>query len=83
MIIEYLDFDLEIGPGPGRGYPVTVRVPAGEAQATIRFPFDMLALESRLKDLQVALLVIGVVWIRHDFGPNMAGAAILAVFGIC
>lgn len=30
----------------------------------------------------VLLLVGGVIWIRHDFGPNMAGAAVLALFGV-
>jgi len=45
---SYLDFELEIGPGSGRDYPVAViRSPAGEARETMRFPFDDLALESR------------------------------------
>ena len=30
----------------------------------------------------LAVLVAGVVWIRNDFGPDMAGAAVLAVFGV-
>jgi hypothetical protein len=60
MMPSYLDFELEIGDGLGRDYPVAVlRLPAGETQATIRFPFDELQLESRLKDLQVALLRSG------------------------
>ena len=58
--LTYLDFDLEIGPGQGREYPVAVlRSPAGEARETMRFPFDDLQLESRLKDLQIALLRSG------------------------
>jgi formylglycine-generating enzyme required for sulfatase activity len=58
--MEYLDFELEIGQGAGRDYPVAVlRSPAGEARGTMRFPFDQLALESRLKDLQIALLRSG------------------------
>jgi hypothetical protein len=58
--LTYLDFDLEIGPGQGREYPVAVlRSPAGEAHETMRFPFDELQLESRLKDLQIALLRSG------------------------
>jgi formylglycine-generating enzyme required for sulfatase activity len=58
--LTYLDFELEIGPGRGREYPVTVvRSPAGEARETMRFPFDELALEIRLKDLQIALLRSG------------------------
>ena len=57
---SYLDFELEIGPGSGREYPVAVvRSPAGEARETMRFPYDALALESRLKDLQIALLRSG------------------------
>ncbi len=58
--MEYLDFELEIGPGLGREYPVAViRSPAGEARETMCFPFDELALENRLKDLQIALLRSG------------------------
>jgi hypothetical protein len=54
----YLDFELEIGPGQGREYPVTVlRSPSGEAHGILHFPYDELALESRLKDLQIALLM--------------------------
>ena len=58
--LAYLDFDLEIGPGQGREYPVAVlRSPAGEAREVMRFPFDELQLDSRLKDLQIALLRSG------------------------
>jgi len=58
--MNYLDFELEIGLGAGREYPVAVvRSPAGEARETMRFPFDELALENRLKDLQIALLRSG------------------------
>lgn len=57
---EYLDFELEIGLGQGREYPVAVlRSPGGEARAVMRFPFDTLQLENRLKDLQIALLRSG------------------------
>ena len=57
---EYLDFELEIGPGQGREYPVAVlRSPAGEVRATMHFPFDTIQLDSRLKDLQIALLRSG------------------------
>ena len=56
----YLDFDIEIGPGSGREYPVVVvRSAAGEAHEVMHFPFDELALENRLKDLQIALLRSG------------------------
>lgn len=59
---SYLDFELEIGAGQGRDYPVAVlRSPAGEARATMHLPFDEIQLESRLKDLQIALLRSGGV----------------------
>jgi len=58
--LTYLDFELGIGLGSGREYPVAVvRSPAGEARETLRFPFDELALESRLDKLQIALLRSG------------------------
>lgn len=57
---RYLDFELEIGPGEGREYPVrVVRAPGGEASATMRFPFDELALENYLLKLQNVLLRSG------------------------
>ncbi len=59
MQLSYLDFELEIGIGQGRDLPVVARSPAGEARALLHFPFDELALESRLKDLQIALLRSG------------------------
>lgn len=58
--MNYLDFELEIGIGSGRDYPVVVvRSPAGEARETMRFPFDELMLENRLQALQIALLRSG------------------------
>jgi hypothetical protein len=33
--MDYLDFDLEIAPGTGRDYPVSVRSPAGQAYRTL------------------------------------------------
>ncbi len=58
--MNYLDFELEIGQGSGREYPVAlVRSPAGEARATIRFPFDELELENHLQKLEIALLRSG------------------------
>jgi tetratricopeptide (TPR) repeat protein len=57
---DYLDFDLEIGTGTGRDYPVAVLdSPAGEARGSMHFPFDRLALENRLLTLQNALLRSG------------------------
>src|SRR6266849_846973 len=58
--MNYLDFEIEIGVGSGREYPVVVvHSAAGEARETMHFPFDELALENRLKDLQIALLRSG------------------------
>lgn len=57
---DYLDFELEINYGVGKDYPVAIiRSPAGEAFATMHFPFDDLALENSLKDIQIALLRSG------------------------
>src|ERR1051326_5003889 len=54
--MQYLDFDLEIGPGSGQTYPVAViRSPAGEAHGTLHFPFDEAALKERLDQVQTAL----------------------------
>jgi hypothetical protein len=56
----YLDFELEIGLGEGWEYPIAVvHSPVGEARAVMRFPFDDLALESRLDKLKIALLRSG------------------------
>jgi len=39
--MDYLDFEIEIGQGEGRDYPVAViDSPAGEARGTMRFPYD-------------------------------------------
>ncbi|MFZ4656936.1 MAG: SUMF1/EgtB/PvdO family nonheme iron enzyme [Caldilineaceae bacterium] len=60
--LDYLDFELEIGQPTGQNYPLTVlRSPAGEARATLAWPLGELALENRLKDLQIALLSSGGV----------------------
>src|SRR5512143_1886330 len=59
-VVSYLDFEVEIARGYGREYPVAVvKSPAGEARETLKFPFDELALENRLKALQIALLRSG------------------------
>jgi WD40 repeat protein len=58
--VEYLDFELEIGGGHGRTYPVAVVAsPAGEARGTLHFPFDTLALDNHLLALENALLRSG------------------------
>ncbi len=41
---DYFDFELEIGMGSGRSYPVAVRSAAGDARGVMQFPFDDLAL---------------------------------------
>ena len=57
--MQYVDFDLEIGPRPdgqGQDYPVAVvRSPAGEARAVMRFPFDEAALAAYHETIQEAL----------------------------
>ncbi|MDA1094767.1 MAG: hypothetical protein O3A25_16070 [Acidobacteria bacterium] len=56
-MIEHLDFDLHIAKGTGGHYPVSVvKSPVGEASATMAFPFDKVALESRLQGLELAIL---------------------------
>ena len=54
--MEYLDFDLEIGPGQESRYPVTVRLPAGVVQGVLQFPFAPHTLELYLSKLESALL---------------------------
>lgn len=69
----YLDFELEVGPGEGRRYPIAViHSPAGEARSTMDFPYDELALDNRLKDLEVALLRSGGAR-RQTLTPAEAG----------
>ena len=77
----YLDFEVEIGVGHGREYPVAVlRSPAGEPRATMHFPFDELALDLNLSKLQIALLRSGGKYRRvpseeeravQDFGQTL------------
>lgn len=58
--MEYLDFEIEVGPSAEREWPVTVlRSPAGEPRGRLRLPFDDLELENRLQALQIALLRSG------------------------
>ncbi|MET0801082.1 MAG: CHAT domain-containing protein [Actinomycetota bacterium] len=55
--IEYLDFEIEIGPQGADGYPVAVlRSPAGEPRGMLRLPFEGLELENKLQSLRLALL---------------------------
>jgi CHAT domain len=63
--VEYLDFELRVGPGTGTEYPVEVlRSPSGEASGTMRFPFDTLALQNHLQALEIAVLRSGTT--RRD-----------------
>jgi hypothetical protein len=58
--VEYLDFEIEIGLGKGRNFPVRVlHSPAGEREGSMHFPFDELELENYLLRLQNALLATG------------------------
>ena len=55
--IEYLDFELEIGPEAGGAYPIAVlRSPGGEPRGTLNLPFQGLELENKLQALRLALL---------------------------
>jgi len=55
--LEYLDFDLEIGPGDGRNYPVAViDSPSGETQGTMQWPYDEIKLHLHLVELENVLL---------------------------
>ena len=52
----YLEFEVEVGSGRGREYPVAVlRSPEGEARETLRLPYAPAALDARLAALQEAL----------------------------
>ncbi len=58
--MDYLDFDLEIGIGSGRSYPVAViRSPAGEAHSSMTFPFDEGELKEYAEKVQNALVGSG------------------------
>jgi site-specific recombinase XerD/CHAT domain-containing protein len=57
--VNYLDFELVIGPGNSkkRVYPVFVNAsPAGEANEFMKFPFSEQELENQLQALQYALM---------------------------
>jgi CHAT domain len=68
--VEYLDFEIEIGQGEGRFFPVEViRSPAGERRGRMRFPFTELELENNLLKLQNALLSGQAGTRRGSSGP--------------
>ncbi len=63
--MEYLDFEIHIAPGTAREYPIlVVKSPAGEASATLRFPFDAPTLENHLQGVEIAVLKSGSI--RRD-----------------
>lgn len=82
--LNYIDFDVEVAQGSGRKYPVTVRSPAsGEAHAEMRFPYVKGVLDSKLKDLELALYTSGGTHRRinapaeqtvQDFGRSLFDA---------
>jgi hypothetical protein len=54
---DYVNFDLQIGRGDGQKYPVRViSSPAGEASATMQFPFAPAEVDRRLVAIHNALL---------------------------
>jgi formylglycine-generating enzyme required for sulfatase activity len=56
-VLEYLDFDLEIGLGDGRTYPVVVLdSPSGEARGVMNWPYDEINLRLHLVQLENVLL---------------------------
>ncbi len=58
--LTYDDFEIEIGQGKGRDYPITVlHSEAGEARENMHFPYDELVLENRLLTLKIVLLESG------------------------
>lgn len=78
---EHVDFQLEIGAGRGRRYPVEVlSSPAGEAHETIHFPFDEATLEKHIANLHEALIRFPLPTLRaplpedltvRDFGRSL------------
>ena len=60
MSREYLDFEVEIRDNGVGGYVVAViKSPAGEARASMTFPFGELELQNHLQALEIALLRSG------------------------
>lgn len=68
--MEYRDFDIEIGHGSGRDYPVRAE---GGVRAVMHFPFDELVLDNRLKSIQIALLRSGGT---HRLAPSPEDQAV-------
>ncbi|MGB4818728.1 MAG: hypothetical protein WBP33_06395, partial [Saprospiraceae bacterium] len=58
--MQYEDFDVSIEATSGRAYRVAVlHSPAGQAHETVTFPFDTVALQLHLTQLENALLKSG------------------------
>lgn len=54
--MDYLDFDLEIGPKSSSVHPLTLHAsPAGTLQASLTYPFDRIVQENYLLKLHQAL----------------------------
>ncbi len=71
--LDYLAFDLEIGPGDGQVYPVAVlSSPAGEARAEMELPFTPQDLDGWLAELEGALF---------DEDGDVDGPALAKEFG--
>lgn len=89
--MEYLDFDLEIGPGNGQTYPLALlRSPVGQARGAMTFPFTPAALGAWLKDVQLAVLRSSNVRRRvpapqeqtvQQFGQRLFGALLAGEIG--
>jgi hypothetical protein len=69
--VEYLDFELEIGPDHRGVYPVSVlSSPAGEPRGTLRLPFAKHELKIRLLALENALLRSGATTHTRRIVPS-------------
>ena len=72
--IEYLGLEVEIGQGRDGEYPVRVTSVAGQAQATMRLPFDVQALDSQLEALRAAMGPVDRGRRRKEFTEQEAQA---------
>jgi hypothetical protein len=78
--MEYLNFDLHIASGTDGDYVVSViKSPVGEASATLRFPYDPVALDSQLQGLELAVLKSGTV--RREVVMDEPEKMVVAEFG--
>jgi hypothetical protein len=89
---EYIDFELEIGEGGPRKYPVSVRSPAGKAHEEMRFPFEEWELENKLLTIENTLLRSGQTRRRipsqeeqpvQDFGRSLLQSLLVGEVRTC